>query len=193
VKRTCDILAAALGLTLLSPLFLLLGILVKLDSPGSVFFIQERMGERFRPFRLLKFRSMKQYSSGPQITSAGDHRVTRVGQVLRKYKMDELPQLWNILRGEMSIVGPRPEVPQFVTMFQCEYQKLLSVRPGLTSPASLKYRDESAILCNTADPVSYYTRVILPDKLSLDMEYVANWSFWRDLKLMAVTVFACVK
>jgi lipopolysaccharide/colanic/teichoic acid biosynthesis glycosyltransferase len=189
-KRSLDLLVATIGLLLLWPLFAGIALLIKLDSKGPVFFRQERIGQGLRKFMILKFRTMVDDAAlkGRQITTSGDSRITRVGHVLRKTKMDELPQLINVLRGEMSLVGPRPEVPRYVELFRSEYQEILRVQPGITDLASLKYRSESEILDLAADPEHEYVTRLLPDKIALAKEYVRRSSFCFDMSLIFRTV-----
>jgi len=190
MKRVFDLLSALIGTLLLSPLFLVVAILIKVDSRGPVFFKQDRMGRAFRPFLILKFRTMvtDAASRGGLITFGEDPRVTRIGRFLRKIKIDELPQLINVLRGEMSIVGPRPEVSRYVELFRKDYQEILTMRPGLTDLASLKYRDEAAILGSSHDPEEMYVKHILPEKISLGKEYVRRSSLIFDLVLIFKTL-----
>ena len=190
-KRLLDILLSGLGLVLLAPLFALLALVIKLDSAGPVFFRQERMGRHGRPFRIFKFRTMAQATgvAGPQLTVAGDRRITRVGAVLRKYKLDELPQLIDVLRGTMSLVGPRPEVPRYVAHYpEGSRERVLSVRPGITDFASLHYRDENDLLARAADPEREYIEVILPSKLRYALDYVDNISVAGDLRVLGLTL-----
>ena len=193
IKRAFDIVLSGIGLMVLSPLLILAAILVKCDSRGPVLFGQDRVGRDFRKFRLFKIRTMRVNDSDVAITSGADPRITRVGRVLRNLKIDELPQLWNVLRGDMSFVGPRPEVPRYIRIFHDDYAQVLTVRPGITSAASLKYRDEAEILGRVDDPMDYYVRVILPDKLRLEKEYVRRRSFWYDLSLILATLQACIQ
>jgi lipopolysaccharide/colanic/teichoic acid biosynthesis glycosyltransferase len=190
LKRGFDIVASAIALLVLSPLMLVLAILVRLDSPGPSLFRQTRVGKSFRPFQLLKFRTMKHGNSGAPITAGNDDRITRVGAFLRSSKLDELPQLWNVLCGEMSLVGPRPEVPVFVERFRADYEEILSVRPGITDPSSILYRSEAEILGGTADPVDYYTKVILPVKIKISKQYVRSANLGKDISLMMQTMVA---
>jgi lipopolysaccharide/colanic/teichoic acid biosynthesis glycosyltransferase len=193
VKRVFDIIVAAAGILVLFPLLILTALLIKLDSPGPVLFKQQRMGTGFRPFWIYKFRTMrKSPENGPKITIGNDPRITRVGRFLRQTKLDELPQLINILRGEMSIVGPRPEVPQYVQLYQKEYQEILTIRPGLTDLASLKYRDEAALLAKAENPEQEYLTRILPDKISLAKDYLQRASFFFDLRLILKTIIQLV-
>jgi lipopolysaccharide/colanic/teichoic acid biosynthesis glycosyltransferase len=190
MKRTLDVLLAGVGLAVLSPLLALTAALIKADSPGPVFFRQERIGRRFRPFLIYKFRTMRVDAarSGPSISVRDDARVTRVGRVLRRAKIDELPQLWNVVKGDMSLVGPRPELRRFVELFAGDYAEILEARPGLTDLASLKYSDEASLLSGLDDPEGEYVRRILPDKIRLAREYVRRSSVALDLSLMVRTV-----
>jgi lipopolysaccharide/colanic/teichoic acid biosynthesis glycosyltransferase len=192
-KRMFDVVAALAGLVLLSPLFVAFAVWIRLDSPGPVFFRQERVGRGGVPFRIHKFRSMRvgADASGPTLTVGNDPRITRAGAFLRRSKLDELPQLIDVLRGDMSLVGPRPEVPQFVAAYPPEIRaKVLSVRPGITDPASLQFRDESTLLARAADPEREYRDVVLPAKLRLAADYVDNASLGGDLRLIASTLRA---
>ena len=188
LKRLFDVAAAAAGLLLLSPLLLAIAAWIRLDSPGPVFFRQERIGQHGRPFHIYKFRSMRQDSTGPQITVGNDARITRSGRWLRAYKLDELPQLINVLLGDMSLVGPRPEVPHYVALYPANVRdEVLSVRPGITDLASVQYRNESTLLAASNDPQATYVQDILPAKLALCQQYVQERSFWLDLKILAMT------
>ncbi|MEJ5998978.1 sugar transferase [Paucibacter soli] len=191
-KRLFDILCAALGLALLAPLLLLLALWVKLDTPGPVFYRQERVGRHGRPFLIHKFRSMRVDDvPGLQITVGADPRITRSGRFLRASKLDELPQLWDVLRGAMSLVGPRPEVPRYVALYPEELRRIvLSVRPGITDPASLQFRHESELLARAADPEREYVEVLMPQKLRLACAYVKTASLAQDLRVIARTLGA---
>jgi lipopolysaccharide/colanic/teichoic acid biosynthesis glycosyltransferase len=194
LKRGFDFLAAGLGLLLLSPLLLLAAIAVKFDTPGPVFFWQERVGLRFKPFWICKFRTMvvDAPKRGGQLTAGADPRITRTGRWLRQSKIDELPQLYNVVRGDMSLVGPRPEVPRYVNLYPDDYAIVLSVRPGVTDPASVKYRDEASILAASPDPEQEYIRRILPDKIALAQAYVVQANFWSDLVVLIRTLLRIV-
>jgi lipopolysaccharide/colanic/teichoic acid biosynthesis glycosyltransferase len=187
-KRLFDIVAAALGLIALCPLFVVVALGIKLDSPGPVLFRQNRVGRSFRIFRICKFRTMAVSAGGGALTIGADPRVTRFGRFLRRTKIDELPQLFNILIGNMTFVGPRPEVPTYVELFRRDYEELLKVRPGLTDLASLKYRDESTILADTENPESEYVSRLLPEKIRLSKEYMRRSSFAYDLTLIFETL-----
>lgn len=190
VKRILDIAGAAIALLLLAPAMVIVGLIIRFDSPGPAIFRQERVGRSFRRFYIYKFRTMvvDAAAKGPAITGAADPRVTRVGRWLRRAKIDELPQLWNVLRGDMSLVGPRPELPRYVERFPREYSELLRVRPGLTDPSSLKYADEASWMAGAADPEDFYVTRILPDKLALARQYVDRSSLLMDLKLIGLTM-----
>ena len=190
VKRLFDVLAAVLTLIAVLPVFVLIAIIVKLDSPGPVFFTQERIGRNFVPFRIYKFRTMVKDAParGAAITSCHDARITRSGRLLRRFKLDELPQLLNILEGTMSIVGPRPEVRKYVDMYRADFETVLQVRPGLTDPASLRYCHEADLLGRSADPEMEYTTRILPDKIRLAKAYVEHPSLATDLGLIFRTM-----
>jgi lipopolysaccharide/colanic/teichoic acid biosynthesis glycosyltransferase len=193
LKRLLDIIAALLGLLLLSPLFAAIALAVKCGSSGPVFFRHERMGKGFRAIGVLKFRTMVPNAAniGGPITFGNDPRVTPIGTLLRKSKLDELPQLLNVLKGDMSLVGPRPEVSRYVEMFRSDYETILQVRPGVTDLASIKYRHEESVLGSAADPEQEYIRVVLPEKIRLAKEYVARHSLWLDLKTIVGTA-ACL-
>nr|WP_297526147.1 sugar transferase [uncultured Roseateles sp.] len=192
-KRLFDILCAGVGLLLLSPLLLAVAAWVKLDSRGPVMFRQERVGRFGRTFRIHKFRTMRVDAPklGPQITIGDDARITRSGRWLRASKVDELPQLWDVLRGAMSLVGPRPEVPRYVALYPEELRALvLSVRPGITDPASLSFRNESELLAQAEDPEREYVEVVMPMKLRLAADYVRNASLGGDIRLILATLGA---
>jgi len=191
LKRTFDLLAAGAGLLALAPLFALLALLIKLDSPGPVFFRQWRVGRHGEPFRIFKFRTMtvQQQPGGPEVTVAGDARITRIGAVLRRWKLDELPQLIDVLRGTMSLVGPRPEVPRYVAHYPPAWrERLLSVRPGITDFASVRYRDENELLARAENPEREYIDVVLPAKLRYALHYVDNPSLASDLRVLGLTL-----
>ena len=199
-KRLCDFILAGVGLVLVLPLLAIIAVLIKLDSRGPVLFRQTRVGRNGAPFRILKFRTMvaNAPSLGPRLTQKRDPRITQVGQVLRWLKLDELPQLFNVVRGDMSLVGPRPEDPHFVGMYTTEQRKVLSVRPGIVGPAQIMGRDElEKYPDDVQDTEAYYVKHILPEKLATDLEYVAQCSFWGDLRLVAagvgVTLFGAFK
>jgi len=190
LKRLIDFGASLLGLVLLSPILLVLAVLIRLDSSGPVFYRGVRAGRLGKPFRMIKFRTMVANADrigGP--SSAGDDpRITRVGHFLRCYKLDEFPQLINVLRGEMSLVGPRPEVPEYAAMFNQEEARILGVRPGITDWASIWNSDEGALLAGSADPEKTYLEKIRPEKIRLQLKYVDNHSFWTDVRILSETI-----
>lgn len=191
MKRLFDIVMSGVGLLFLCPLFFVLAIWIKLDSKGPVFYRQIRVGKNNKDFRIFKFRSMRIGSDkGSQVTIGGhDPRVTRSGYFIRKYKLDELPQLINVFKGEMSIVGPRPEVRHYVDYWTPEQMHVLDVRPGITDPASIKFRNENELLESSEDPETYYINVIMQEKLKLYLDYVKNHSFMSDLSLIFKTFY----
>ena len=191
LKRAFDVLAAAVGLLLLSPLLLLIALAIKLDSPGPVFFRQQRVGRHGVLFEIFKFRTMTvgPPTGGVQLTVAGDARITRVGALLRRTKLDEMAQLLDVLRGSMSLVGPRPEVPRYVAHYPPEWrERLLSVRPGITDFASVRYRDENELLARAQDPEREYIEAVLPTKLRYALHYVDNPSMVNDLRVLGLTL-----
>ena len=190
-KRLLDLFSSFAGLLLLAPLFAAVAVWIRLDSPGPVFFRQERVGRGGAPFRIHKFRTMRAASGANDsgITVGADPRITRAGAFLRRTKLDELPQLIDVLRGDMSLVGPRPEVPRYVADYPADVRaKVLSVRPGITDLASVQYRDESVLLARAADPEREYREVVLPAKLRLAVEYVDHATLAGDLRLIGLTL-----
>jgi lipopolysaccharide/colanic/teichoic acid biosynthesis glycosyltransferase len=192
MKRMIDFVASAVGIVLLSPLLLVAAALVRLSSPGPVLFRQERIGRGFRPFTIYKFRTMVVDAPrlGAAITCGDDPRITPIGRILRKTKLDELPQLFNVLLGHMSLVGPRPEVPRYVELFREDFAEILAVRPGITDLASITYRNESELLGRAVDPQAEYVERILPDKIRLAKEYRRRSSMMYDLFLIFRTIAA---
>lgn len=195
MKRVFDIVASGIGLIVLSPLFLILAIWIKLDSKGPVFYRQVRVGRDNNDFRIFKFRSMRVGADkGSLVTIGGrDPRITRSGYFIRKLKFDELPQLINVFVGDMSLVGPRPEVRHYVDYWTPEQMHVLDVRPGITDPASIKFRNENELMEQAEDPEKYYIEVVMQEKLKLYLEYVANHSFWGDIGLIFKTFWVIVK
>ena len=189
LKRLFDVVASGCGLLVLSPLFLLLAVWIKLDSAGPVFYRQTRVGRHNRDFQLYKFRSMRVGADRQGLITVGGHdpRVTRSGYFIRKYKLDELPQLINVILGDMSLVGPRPEVRKYVDLYTPEQMHVLDVRPGITSLASIRYRNENDTLAQADDPDRCYIKQVMPDKLAIDLEYIARHSFWFDIRLIFKT------
>jgi len=195
LKRALDILLSFFGFVVVSPVFLAIAILIKKQDGGPVFFRGVRVGRFGKPFRIFKFRTMvlnAEKLGGPS-TADDDPRITRVGKFVRKFKLDELPQLINVLKGEMSIVGPRPEVQMYVDMFTEEEKAILSVRPGITDWASIWNPDEGAILAGSPDPEKTYMEKIRPEKIRLQLKYVRERSFWNDLKIIAETIITILK
>lgn len=196
LKRTFDFVLALVGLLLLSPLLLLVAVLIKRDSPGPVFFRQERIGQHGKPFRIHKFRTMTVAKAGTamQITVGNDARITKIGAFLRHYKIDELPQLIDVLQGTMSLVGPRPEVPKYAALYPEPTRSIvLSVRPGITDLASIEYRSESELLGKSSNPEQTYIEEIMPAKLAYCLQYVEQQSLWLDIKIIARTFLAILK
>jgi lipopolysaccharide/colanic/teichoic acid biosynthesis glycosyltransferase len=187
LKRSTDVIVAGLGLVVLAVPLLVIAVLVVIDSPGPVFYRAERVGHRGRRLRMLKFRKMREDATGGALTLAEDERLTRLGKWLARTKLDELPQLWHVLRGEMSLVGPRPESPSFVAHFPAEYAVILQVRPGLTGFTQLAFAREGAIL-DPDDPQAHYLTGLLPQKVALDELYASGPSFRRDLEIIAATI-----
>lgn len=192
-KRLFDMVCAALGLLVLSPVLLLCALLVGLTSPGGVLFRQERVGKDGVPFTIYKFRSMRKDNAGLKISTSGDSRITPVGRVLRKAKLDELPQLWNVLKGDMSFVGPRPEVREYTDLYTPEQRQVLLVRPGITGLASIRYRNENDLLSASADPNRTYIEEVMPAKLALDLEYIPRACVSYDIKLILETLVTVVR
>jgi lipopolysaccharide/colanic/teichoic acid biosynthesis glycosyltransferase len=183
-----DIAASIFGIIILSPILLAVALLIKIRMPGPVFFRQVRVGRKSKTFRIIKFRTMWVNHGGSTISVKGESRITPLGAVLRKFKLDELPELWNILRGDMSFVGPRPDVPGYADKLTGDDRLLLTIRPGLTGAASLKYYNEEELLAVQADPVKYNDEILYPDKVRIDNNYVRNWSFWLDIKIIIFTL-----
>lgn len=194
MKRLFDIIASGLGLIVLSPLFIIVAIWIKLDSKGPVFYRQVRVGKHGKDFRIFKFRSMRVGADkGSLVTIGGrDPRVTHSGYFIRKFKIDELPQLINVFIGDMSLVGPRPEVRHYVDYWTPEQMRVLDVRPGITDPASIKFRNENELMEAADNPEEYYVNVIMQEKIKLYLEYVDNYSFFCDIKLIFKTFWAIV-
>ena len=190
-KRLFDIVSSGIGLLCLAPVFVVMAIWIKLDSRGPVFYRQTRVGRYGRDFRIFKFRSMRVGSDkGRQITvGERDPRITRSGYFIRRYKIDELPQLINVFLGDMSVVGPRPEVRKYVDLYSEEQRKVFQVRPGITDLASIKYRNENELLSQVDDHDNYYIDVIMPDKLDINLEYIRHQSFMGDIKIIFNTLF----
>lgn len=181
--------ASFFGLILLSPVLLVVALLIRIKMPGGpIIFKQERVGRHGKLFTMYKFRSMTVGHSGSSISVKGESRITLLGTKLRKYKLDELPELWNVLVGDMSFVGPRPDVPGYADKLQGADRRMLLLKPGITGPASLKYRNEEELLAKQEDPQKYNDEVLFPDKVKINIEYLDNWSFWYDIKIIIYTV-----
>ena len=190
MKRLFDFIASLIGLILLSPIFIILSLLVKLYSEGSIFFVQERVGRNGEIFKMVKFRSMTVIQkSNSTISVKGDIRITKIGVFLRKYKLDELPELWNVLKGDMSLVGPRPDVCGYADNLIGLDRKILDLRPGITGVASLKYYNEEDVLASKDNPLKFNDDVIYPDKVRLNLDYYYNNNLWIDIKIIFATIF----
>jgi lipopolysaccharide/colanic/teichoic acid biosynthesis glycosyltransferase len=194
-KRAFDVTTALLGLLLLSPLLLLIALWIKSDSPGPVIFRQKRVGRHALVFDIYKFRTMRPHRPGASLLTVGDDvRITRAGRFLRRYKLDKLPQLWNVIRGDMSLVGPRPELPRYVACYPPEVRTLvLSVRPGMTDWAAICFTDESAILARSPDPERAYLDAVMPARLAYNVRYVQEHGFWTDLRIILGTLAALLR
>jgi len=189
-KRVFDIVASLVGIVLLLPVFIIIGLWVKLSSKGPIIFVQKRVGKDFIEFNLYKFRSMVvgAQTKGPGVTSKDDARVTKVGRFIRSTKIDELPQLFNVLKGDMSLVGPRPELKKFVEAKKQEYKKVLSIKPGITDNAAIEFRDEEEIMSQYEDKEKAYIDIVLPQKIKLYYKYIDEISFFNDVKLILKTL-----
>lgn len=189
LKRVFDISASFFGLIVLSPVLLIVAVLIKIRMPGPVLFKQERTGRYGKAFTICKFRSMTLGHGGSTISVKGESRITPLGESLRKYKLDELPELWNILKGEMSFVGPRPDMPEYTDRLEGEDQKILELRPGLTGPATLRYANEEELLASVEDPEKYNNEVLWPEKVRLNLDYYHNRTFFGDILIILRTIF----
>ena len=189
LKRFLDLSFSLAVLLLIAPLLIFIGIAIKWGSKGPVFYRQERIGKDGKPFQIFKFRTMRPDSDKLGLLTVGgrDPRITAIGYYLRKYKLDELPQFLNVLAGEMSIVGPRPEVKKYVDLYSTEQKRVLEVKPGITDYASLLYKDENDVLAKYPNPEQAYIDIVMPHKLKINLEYINNRSFWMDLKIIALT------
>ena len=193
--RFCDIVLSCLGLLLLSPLFVVVAVWIVIDNPGPVFYRQQRVGKDGKDFGLLKFRSMRIGADKGSLITIGEHdsRITRAGYYIRKYKLDELPQLWNVLTGDMSLVGPRPEVRRYVDMYTDEQRQVLTVRPGITDYASIEYIDENRLLAQAEDPDRTYIEEILPAKIALNMRYIKHQTLGEYMKIIFLTLAKIIR
>ena len=189
IKSLFDRGASLFGLIFLFPVLIIISILIRIKMPGGpVIFKQKRVGQYGRLFTMYKFRSMTVAHSGSSISVKGESRITPLGAVLRKYKLDELPELWNVLIGDMSFVGPRPDVPGYADRLEGEHRRILLLKPGITGPASLKYRNEEELLAEQKEPQNYNDEFLFPDKVRINIEYLDSWSFWNDIKIIIYTV-----
>lgn len=189
IKSLFDRGASLFGLIFLFPVLIIISILIRIKMPGGpVIFKQKRVGQYGRLFTMYKFRSMTVAHSGSSISVKGENRITPLGAVLRKYKLDELPELWNVLIGDMSFVGPRPDVPGYADRLEGEHRRILLLKPGITGPASLKYRNEEELLAEQKEPQKYNDEFLFPDKVRINIEYLDSWSFWNDIKIIIYTV-----
>ncbi|MGG7213305.1 sugar transferase [Clostridium nigeriense] len=195
IKRIFDFIASLIGCIILAPVFIIISILIKLDSKGPVFFKQKRVGQCGKTFEILKYRTMVVNAEklGKQITVGNDSRITKIGRILRKYKLDELPQLFNVLKGDMSLVGPRPEVPKYVKLYNESEREVLKVKPGITDFASIEYRDENEILGTVENPEEYYINIIMKHKLQLNLKYINKNNIFLDIKIIFKTLLKCLK
>lgn len=188
-KRIFDASLSFVGLILFFPLFVIVGFLIKINTSGPVIFKQRRVGQHGKLFIIYKFRTMKVNDDRNTISIKGDNRITKIGKLLRKYKLDELPELWNILKGDMSFVGPRPDVPGYADKLIGNERRVLELRPGITGPATLKYANEEILLTSVSDPQKYNDEVIFPDKVKINLEYLKNQCFLLDLRIIFSTIF----
>jgi lipopolysaccharide/colanic/teichoic acid biosynthesis glycosyltransferase len=193
-KRIFDVATSIIGLIVLLPFFIIIAILIKLNDKGPIFYKQKRIGQNFKPFELLKFRTMIVNADkiGPAVTKDGDPRITKIGKFLRKAKLDELPQLWNVIRGDMSIVGPRPQVEKYLQYCKDDYKEILKVKPGITDYATIKFRNEEEILSKYNDTESAYIKYVLPEKIKLYKTYIKEIGFFTDLKIIFWTLWRIV-
>lgn len=195
MKRLFDVFLSLVGLLILLPLFLVIAVFIFIDSRGGVFYLQERTGRNFTLFKVVKFRTMKtdSFAKGALTVGSRDSRITKVGYYLRKYKLDELPQLFNVLKGDMSFVGPRPEVKKYTDLYSPEQRKVLAVRPGITDYASIKFRNENDLLSDSDDPENLYISEIMPEKLLLNIKYINDNSIFKDIEIIFNTFYTILR
>ena len=194
IKRLFDVILSFVAIIILIPVFIIVSILIKIDSSGPVLFLQERVGLNGKLFKIIKFRSMKiNQDTSLTITIENDKRITKIGKYLRRYKIDEIPELINVFIGNMSFVGPRPDVPGYADLLEGENRSILKLRPGITSRASIKYANEEMILLNEDDPIAYNKNIIFPDKVKMNLNYYYNNNIWIDIKIIFATLFAVLK
>jgi lipopolysaccharide/colanic/teichoic acid biosynthesis glycosyltransferase len=188
-KTLFDLLLALIGIIFLFPFFIIIAIVIKITSKESIIFCQKRIGRHGKLFTIYKFRTMYVNDGKNTISVRGDSRITPIGRFLRKYKLDELPELTNIIKGDMSFVGPRPDVPGYADKLIEDARRMLELKPGITGPATLKYANEEEILASVEDPIKYNDEIIFPDKVKINIEYLDNWSLWKDIKIIFATIF----
>ena len=189
IKRFFDFIMGVIGFIILMPVLLIVSLLIKIKMPnGPIFFIQKRVGKDGELFNMIKFRTMSVSHSGSSISIKGELRITKLGAILRKYKLDELPGLLNVIKGDMSFVGPRPDVPGYADILTGKDREILKLRPGITGPASIKYADEEVLLSSVPNPIEYNDEVIYPDKVRINLNYIYLWSFWLDIKIIIYTI-----
>ena len=194
IKRLFDVILSFVAIIILIPVFIIVSVLIKIDSSGPVFFLQERVGLNGKIFKIIKFRSMKiNQDVSLTITIGNDKRITKIGKYLRRYKIDEIPELINVFIGNMSFVGPRPDVPGYADLLTGESRNILKLRPGITSRASIKYANEEMILLTQDDPIAYNNNIIFPDKVKLNLNYYYNNNIWIDIKIIFATLFTVLK
>ena len=189
IKRLFDLVMGIIGFITLMPVLLIVSLLIKIKMPnGPIFFIQKRVGKDGELFNMIKFRTMSVSHSGSSISIKGELRITKLGAILRKYKLDELPGLLNVIKGDMSFVGPRPDVPGYADILTGKDREILKLRPGITGPASIKYSNEEELLSSVPNPIEYNDEVIYPDKVRINLNYISHWSFWLDIKIIIYTI-----
>ena len=190
IKRLFDIIFSLVGIVFLLPIFIVVSILIKIDSLGPIFFLQKRVGLNGDIFKIIKFRTMRvNHNNSLTVTVENDMRITRIGKILRKYKIDEIPELINVLIGDMSFVGPRPDVPGYADLLKGNNRNILKLRPGITSRASIKYANEEQLLLDQQDPIAYNNDVIFPDKVKMNLNYYENNNIWIDIKIIFATLY----
>lgn len=189
IKRFFDFIMGVIGFIILMPVFFIVSLMIKIKMPnGPIFFIQKRVGKDGELFNMIKFRTMSVSHGGSSISIKGESRITELGAILRKYKLDELPGLLNVIKGDMSFVGPRPDVPGYADLLTGKDREILKLRPGITGPASIKYADEEVLLSSVPNPIEYNDEVIYPDKVRINLNYISHWSFWLDIKIIIYTI-----
>ena len=190
IKRLFDIIFSLVGIVFLLPIFIVVSFLIKIDSSGPIFFLQKRVGLNGDIFKIIKFRTMRvNHNNSLTVTVENDMRITRIGKILRKYKIDEIPELINVLIGDMSFVGPRPDVPGYADLLKGNNRNILKLRPGITSKASIKYANEQQLLLDQQDPIAYNNDVIFPDKVKMNLNYYENNNIWIDIKIIFATLY----